>query len=382
MGCDCPDVLSEFNLGYIITNIFYYTKDSLYYSYVIQLILVSYGYLRFGKGKYWKTLLVASCTGLAGAVLEKICVVWTDHPKNADDEFIYILLLLNEPCWIITEFAIPYLNMIKLNAVLAKNRQLTLKIFTLITFILFSIFRFRIGYLRFSSHTVFNEEIFHAHGFSFGTMATTEFVFSIFIIKKMTKDVKMAKERGVDGNIYDKSRKSSLTILLLIDICGIILAILSMFSNDTLEKILKPFHCIKSNSILILAFDSIVLKLDAKNNGFSTTNTRDNSNQKYTETSNFFQTIDNGYYNSYINELPNKNEVHKNDQKLNTEKLGNINEQKLNNISNLAYLPNNGSNSSLNSIPMTTFSANTNKEIGIIYTSNKNTSENFSKYAR
>jgi len=362
MGCDCPDVLSEFNLGYIITNIFYYTKDSLYYSYVIQIILVGYGYLRFGKGKYWKTLLVASCAGLTGAVLEKICVVWTDHPKNADDEFIYILLLLNEPCWIITEFAIPYLNMIKLNAFLAKNKQRILKIFTLITFILFSIFRFRIGYLRFSSHTVFNEEIYHAHGFSFSTMAITEFVFSALIIKKMTKDVKMAKEIGIDKKIYDKSRKSSLTILLLIDICGIILAILSMFSNNTLEKILKPFHCIKSNSILILAFDSIVLKLDAKNNGFSTTNTSENSYQKY----NSSQTNNNGYYNNYKNEVSS-----------NTEKLGNLNEQKLNNIPNHMYSPNTRySNSSINSIPMKTFSLNT-KENGI-----STSKEDFSKNAR
>ncbi|ORX48423.1 hypothetical protein BCR36DRAFT_413185 [Piromyces finnis] len=327
MGCDCPDVLSNFNFSYIVTNILYYTKDSLYYCYIIQLILVGYGYMRFGKGKYWKTLLIASCTGLLGAILEKICVVWTDHPKNTNAKLIYILLLLNEPCWIITEFAIPYLNMIKLNAVLAKNGQDILKIFTIIMFILFSIFRFRIGYLRYSSHTVFNEEIFHAHGFAFSTMAITEFVFSICILKKITKNFNTAKERGVHDELYDKSRKSSLTILLLIDICGIILAILSMFSNDTLEKVLKPFHCLKSNSILILAFDSIILKLDSKTHGFSTSSSFYKSSANAESTTNYIQSSQN--INCPKNNLSNE-KIHRVD----IEKLGNINENPTTNIPN------------------------------------------------
>ncbi|OUM68419.1 hypothetical protein PIROE2DRAFT_3864 [Piromyces sp. E2] len=353
MGCDCPDVLSDFNL-------------------------VGYGYLRFGKGKYWKTLLVASCTGLTGAVLEKVCVVWTDHPINSNATNIYILLLFNEPFWIITEFAIPYLNMIKLNAILDKNRQQTLKIFTLIAFILFSIFRFRIGYLRFSSHAVFNEEIFHAHGLSFSTMAITEFVFSVCIINKMTKDVKMARIRGTDENIYEKSRKSSLTILLLIDICGIILAILSMFSNDTLEKVLKPFHCLKSNSILILAFDSIILKLDAKSHGYKTTNSYNNNSMTVdASVTNFIKTINNGYNNNLNNN--NGTSSKKDQQKNDTEKEENLNEHQLNNIPNLAYLPNYIPTSSPNSIPLTTFSNN--KSNGIIYNSNLQSSkEDYTKY--
>ncbi|ORX75075.1 hypothetical protein BCR32DRAFT_297125 [Anaeromyces robustus] len=343
MDCDCPDVTSKFNLGYIITNILYYNKDSLFYSYVIQIILVAYGYTRFGKGKYWKTLIIASCTGLLGAILEKVCVVWKDHPDNANDTKIYILLLLNEPCWIITEFAIPYLNMIKLKAFLSKEKRNILKAFTGISFVLFSIFRFRIGYLRYSLHTVFNDEIFHAHGYAFSTMAITEFVCSVFIIKKITRDYNRAKEINGDGNIYGYSRKSSLTILLLIDIIGFILAILSMFSNSTLEKVLKPFHCLKSNSLLILAFDSLIFKLNAKING-SSTNITSNGNNSYS----------NGNLN-YKSEILNKNRFKKD-----LEKADFSRDHKLSAIPNHAYLPYTNSSNSLTSIHMTTFSNNDN----------------------
>lgn len=351
MGCDCPDINNDFNFGYFIVNLLYYSKDSLFYSYIIQIILVVYGYIRFGKGKYWRTLLVASITGLLGGLLEKVCVVCTDHPDNAENYFIYILLFINEPCWIITEFAIPYLNMIKLKAVVGKDKEKWLKIFTGLAFILFSFFRFRIGYLRYSYHTVYNDIILHAHGYAFITMAITEFVCSIFIIKKMTKDYKKAKDRGINGNLYDYSRKSSLTILLLIDIIGFALAILSIFSNSTLEKILKPFFCLKSNSLLILAFDALVFKLDAKIHGLNTTAVSSSNNNIYSYGNiSGNHVMSSGGYNILKD--------YKKEPIKESEKVGFLNEQQhLNSIPNLAYIPSTNSFSSITSIPINNFNS-------------------------
>lgn len=274
------EVTEELNLGYILIKFLYKTQDTFFYAFIIQLILVSYAYFKIGHGKFWTTLFVASIAGFVAAVLEKICMACTEHPDNKNMG-IYILLLIDEPGWILSEFCIPYLNMVKLEAFISKVQARYLKVFVGIAFVLFAYFRFKIGYLRYSCHTVFNDDIYHAHGYAFSIMAITELICTFFILKKMTKDYKLAKKRGIDGNIYEYSRKSSFFILLIIDFCGFILAILSMFSNYTLEGILKPFHCIKSNFVLILAVDTLIFKLTARRTDASGYYNTSSANKSY-----------------------------------------------------------------------------------------------------
>jgi len=257
--------LDELNFKYVLTTFLYYINDSLFYAFIIQIILVAYGYYRVGKNSYWKVLYISSWCGLIGATIEKLCMSWTGHPNNTN-RYIYILYIINEPFWIISEFTIPYVNMIKLSALILKKKKKILNIYIGILFILFIVFRIRIGILRYKEMEVFNNDIYRAHGYSFMTMAVAEFSCTLLLIKSLRLDYEIAKRKGHNGTIYSYSIQSSYFILLVIDIVGFILAILSIFYNYTVKAFLVVFHCLKSNFILILAVDALILKIENMDN--------------------------------------------------------------------------------------------------------------------
>eukprot|EP00833_Pecoramyces_ruminatium_P003739 jgi/Orpsp1_1/1177771/evm.model.c7180000062775.2 len=274
--------IEKLDFKYVLINFLYRINDSLFYAFIIQIILVSYCYFKVGKNLYWKVLYYSSWFGLCGAIIEKICIVWTEHPNN-NNNFVYVLYIINEPFWIISEYTIPYLNMIKLKAIISKKKGIILKIYIGILFTMFVLFRIRIGVLRYQEKEAFNNKIYHAHGFSFMTLAVAEFSCTIFLLRQLSKDYNIAKRKGHNGNIYEYSKKSSYFILLVIDICGFILAILSMISNYTIKAFLVVFHCLKSNFVLILAVDSLVFKIENYDDIFET-QTKDASSNIFNST--------------------------------------------------------------------------------------------------
>jgi len=158
------------------------------------------------------------------------------------------------------------INMIKLSVLIMKKKKIILNIYICILFILYVVFRIRIGILRYREKEVFNDTIYRAHGYSFMTIAIAEFSCTLLLIKSLTIDYEIAKRKGHNGNIYNYSIRSSYFILLAIDICGFILAILSMLSDYTIKAFLVVFHCLKSNFVLILSIDALILKIENMDN--------------------------------------------------------------------------------------------------------------------
>ncbi|OUM67889.1 hypothetical protein PIROE2DRAFT_4568 [Piromyces sp. E2] len=247
-------------------------SDSFLYAYVIQIILIVYMYKCIGTGKYWKLLLAGSVFGTLGAVIEHIGTAWRD---TLNEPKAYMCYLLAEVGWITSEFSIPFLNLIKLNTLSQSKLIKVINYVVGFLFVLFSCSRFYIGYLRLVDKELFSSKVYHAHGIAFSIIAVADGLLSIFTFVELSKNVKKAREKdGETFNLLSSFKKSSLFILFVVDLMSVILAILSIFINDTksgkaINRLVKPFHAIKSNFLLILAVDAFIFKMRASIEGSS-----------------------------------------------------------------------------------------------------------------
>jgi len=250
--------------------------DSFLYAYILQIILIGYMYNCAGSGRYWKILLSGSIFGMIGAVIENSGTAWLKTiDKNSKHHLskAYYCYFLAEIGWIITEFSIPYLNLIKLNTLTQTKLKKFVNYTIMMLFSLFSCSRLCIGYLRLSNHCLYNEAIYHAHGVAFGITAIADGSLSVLIFIELNKSAKKTKEKdGETFNLLISFKKSSLFILFIVDLMSVILAILSIFISDSpfgqgVNKLMKPFHALKSNFLLILAIDAFIFKMRASVDG-------------------------------------------------------------------------------------------------------------------
>jgi len=258
----------------IFTNDF---SDSFLYAYMLQIILIIYMYNCVGTGRYWKIMLIGSIFGMFGAVVEHLGSSWlrtyTSMEEVKKSKALYCYLI-SEIGWIAAEFSIPYLNLIKLNTLSQKKIIKIVNYIISALFILFSISRFFIGYLRVKNSSLYNPAIYHAHGIAFGIIAIADGLLSILIFKELNRNAKKTKEKdGESFNLLASFKKSSLFILFIVDLMSVNLAILSIFINNntmvgkSINRLIKPFHALKSNFLLILAIDAFIFKMRASVDG-------------------------------------------------------------------------------------------------------------------
>jgi len=259
-------------------------KDSYRYTFLIQFILVSLLYFNVGKGVYWKVLFYASTAGLLGSIFENIAVSYLcrESLKTEEHSIFFLFFLINEIFWITTEYAIPYLNLIKMKA-FARGKLANIMRFTILgLFIPFVFFRFLIGYTRMKKGYLQDVEIQTYHGYAFGVMAIADLICTFAILYF----VRQNNLRAI-SNLNDYIKHSSYTILVGVDIVSTLLSILSLFNsltsnaNPILKSLTVPLFCFKSSFVLILAIDAFLFKYGAnmssinesKNNS-STNNSR------------------------------------------------------------------------------------------------------------
>ncbi|KAG4101297.1 hypothetical protein H8356DRAFT_1656449 [Neocallimastix lanati (nom. inval.)] len=279
-------------------------KDSYRYTFLIQFILVSLLYFNVGKGVYWKVLFYASTAGLLGSIFENITVsyVCRDSLKTENQSVFFLFFLVNEIFWITTEYAIPYLNLIKMKA-FARGKLAVIIRFTIIgLFIPFVLFRFLIGYRRMKKGYLQDFEIQTYHGYAFGVMAVADLICTFSILYF----VRQNNLRAI-SNLNDYIKHSSYTILVGVDIVSTLLSVLSIINAITLNSspILKsltiPLYCFKSSFVLILAIDAFLFKYGANVTSINESRSSNNNSKNYVVNSNSTG------YKSYKNlELNNK----------------------------------------------------------------------------
>lgn len=252
-------------------------QDAYFYANVIQFVIVALMYINVGSGKYWKILFYASLAGFLGGLLENLTIGFIcqgDYDPNVHNNPV-ITFLIDEVFWTLCEYSIPYLNLIKMKAFSQGKVANSIKYTIYILFIPFAIFRLLIGYHRMRKGYLIDEDIQALHGYAFGIMAISDILCTIFILYYVRKHNTQETLKG--SSIHNFIKKSSYTILVTVDIVSILLSIFHIiFSSglfidrnntntviETSESVTVPFHCLKSNFILILATDAVLFKYSA-----------------------------------------------------------------------------------------------------------------------
>ncbi|ORX45734.1 hypothetical protein BCR36DRAFT_298948, partial [Piromyces finnis] len=244
----------------------YQTKDTFFFAFIIQFILVSLMYFFVGAGKYWKVLYYTSIAGLIGSIIENFTLAYICQESQLDNNSEVYTFFISEIFWIINEFAVPILNIIKIETLSNGKVAIIIRYIILILSIPFSVTRFYIGYDRMIKGYLNTNVSRIGHGIAFGILGVSDSICSIFIIffsryKHKTSIIRNSK-------ISNLMKISGFTILLIVDFVSIVLSILYIIStifpnNKNLESSTTLFHCLKSVFILILATDALMFKYSA-----------------------------------------------------------------------------------------------------------------------
>ncbi|ORX73435.1 hypothetical protein BCR32DRAFT_249952 [Anaeromyces robustus] len=232
---------------------------------VLQFFLVALMHINVGKGMYWKILYIASFVGMIGGVSEHATVAYYCTSARIDKPRGYIIpFLANEICWIIKEYAVPFLNLIKLKAFSEGSKSYKyFKYIILFLFFIFMGFRIFIGYTRMVTGCVVSPNSRYGHGGAFTVTAIADMICTLGILYFVRKHNKQNfNNNSTDIGHYIK--RSSYIILLFVDVVGFALGILNTVTELSGGKIsssyIEPLQCIKTSFILILACDALVFK--------------------------------------------------------------------------------------------------------------------------
>jgi len=86
-------------------------------------------YIHIGHGKYWKLLYYSSIAGLIGATLENSTIAYICQKSQKENYTIVVPFFIAEIFWIICEYSIPYLNLIKIKAIVTPKTVIIIKWF-------------------------------------------------------------------------------------------------------------------------------------------------------------------------------------------------------------------------------------------------------------
>lgn len=243
-------------------------KDTFFFSYIIQFILVTLMYYSVGGGYYWKILFYGSLAGLLGSLFENLTLAYICQESQIDNNSQVVTFFISEIFWIVTEYSIPYLNLIKMKAISKEGLANIISYVIYALFIPFAIMRFAIGYTRMTKGYLNDKNIEVYHGFAFGVMAIADILCSIFIIYFIQKYNKRVTLNP--SNFMHYIKHSSYTILITVDVVGIFLSLLYIYVNLVnpngvilTRKSVLPFHSFKSVFHLILAVDACLFKYGA-----------------------------------------------------------------------------------------------------------------------
>ncbi|ORY83983.1 hypothetical protein LY90DRAFT_697228, partial [Neocallimastix californiae] len=191
------------------------------------------------------------------------------------------LLLMDEIFWIISEYSIPILNLIKMKAFATGKAAVVMKVVILGLGVPFCVIRFMIGYTRMSQALLDDKETQRYHGYAFGIMAIADVIctFGILFFVRMNNSRSESQ-----NNLNDYIKHSSYTILVTVDIVSALLAILDLITVKRanlgiLKSLTVPLQCLKSSFALILAIDAFLFKYGAN---ITSINESSGGNSKYT----------------------------------------------------------------------------------------------------
>jgi len=245
--------------------------NSSFNMYLLQFILMALMYINSGNGKYWKILFYTSISGLLGCIIENSTISYLCRDGNENTKYMFVYsFFINEIFWIITEYSIPYLNLIKMKAYANGKAVIVIEYIIYIMFSAFAIVRIFIGYERGINGYLSSELLDTLHGITFGIMALADFICSIFIIYFVRVYNKSVEEKALSFHHYIK--RSSYIVILAVDFVSFMISVLfflkknSYFNRIFPSNIDKTFRFFKVAFQLILGVDVLLFKFEVNFN--------------------------------------------------------------------------------------------------------------------
>jgi len=240
-------------------------KDTFLFAYLIQFIIVALIYFNMGHGKYWKTLFYASFIGLLGGLLEHSTLAYICKISQKENKTRVCTFFICEIFWIIGEYSIPYLNLLKMEAIAEKKAKRIIEWIVYFFFIPFVIARLFDGYDR-MMECVLNTKISEqCHGIAYGSIAAADISCTFGMIYCIKKKIKSG---AMNSNcISSFFMNSSYSILILVDIVSVFLSLLYLVttfleSDSDFSSSPTLFHCFKTVFLMILAVDAMIFRHD------------------------------------------------------------------------------------------------------------------------
>ncbi|OUM62637.1 hypothetical protein PIROE2DRAFT_11012 [Piromyces sp. E2] len=239
-------------------------KDSYFFSYVSQFMLVGLMFCYVGKGKYWKVLFYSSISGLIGAILEHLSIAYICQNSKRDEHFIVVPFLIEEILWIICEYSIPIINLFKMESLSTGKNFKIIKLIIYFLSIPFLLARLFIGYDRMMKGYLNTRFSKYFQSLAYGTISIADLICSISII--LLAKSKNKKGR-LDTTFTSIIKNSSYTVLITVDIASLLLSILYIISiyfpeSYLMHNLTTLFYCFKSIFILILSTDALIFKYE------------------------------------------------------------------------------------------------------------------------
>ncbi|OUM60430.1 hypothetical protein PIROE2DRAFT_13817 [Piromyces sp. E2] len=239
-------------------------KDCLFYAAIVQYVMITYMYVRVGKGKMWQIFYYGSLSLFFGQVIEHLLMPLTQFKDVYKYAFLCYIPL--ETFYVIAEYCIPFINYLKLKAVSRNNYTNKIKILLIIVFPLFAACRYLMGIYRYIKKDVNPDVVRNYKGASSSIIAVLDLLISILIIFELRQNLgmeRMQKKYLQKTSVYTYIRKSNYAVLILIDFVGFILSFLSYsYVSPNIMDIVMPFQTLKDNFLLILAIDAVIFKVD------------------------------------------------------------------------------------------------------------------------
>ncbi|KAG4098444.1 hypothetical protein H8356DRAFT_375166 [Neocallimastix lanati (nom. inval.)] len=242
-------------------------QESSFYTNILQFILVTFMYTCSNKGKFWKILFLASLSGVIGALIEGGTAAFVCREADIETPRNHLYsYLFAEIFWIIKEYSIPILNLLKIEAYDEGKIIRNIKIVIFLLFIIFVVFRFYIGYERMIDGILTNNKTKIGHMAAFFTIAAADLICTVCILYFVKKQNKNKNNDNTTVNHLIK--RSSYLTLILVDTISIILAICNgitgIFKDYVPESIINPLQNLKCSFILIIACDTLLFKFNVE----------------------------------------------------------------------------------------------------------------------
>ncbi|KAG4107893.1 hypothetical protein H8356DRAFT_1619187 [Neocallimastix lanati (nom. inval.)] len=243
-------------------------RDTFFFAYIIQFMIIALIYFNMGKGIYWKVLLYASLIGLLGGIIEHCTLAYICEASQKEKKTRVFTFFICEFFWIVGEYSIPYLNLLKMETIAERKSKRTIEWIVYFFFIPFVIARLIDGYDRMMEGVLNTKISERCHGVAYGSIAIADISCTIGIIYFINKKI----NRGLISytTLGKYFMNSSYTTLILVDIVSVFLSILYLVttlsgSDSDFSSSPMPFHCLKTDFLLILAVDAMIFRGDIKN---------------------------------------------------------------------------------------------------------------------